>query len=171
MHFGTMSVRTAFRFPRIPWLPSSLRNPPPLQREKPSSRKTEGAVDSAGSADRRASSLGGDCDLIYVIMLSCIPGMTRFSVIYRLSPSILSARTGFASQFVASRSRTFPFPEACPWADTFFRSSVVLVTRATVPRTLSGGDQGATLHREGLKVARRAPAPADFLPLLSTENP
>jgi hypothetical protein len=51
MRFGTMSARTAFRFPRTRWLPSSLRNPPPVQKEKPSSSKGEGAVNSAGSVE------------------------------------------------------------------------------------------------------------------------
>ena len=51
MRFGTMSARTAFRFPRTRWLPSSLRNPPPVQKEKPSSRKAEVAVNSAGSVE------------------------------------------------------------------------------------------------------------------------
>jgi hypothetical protein len=50
MHFGTMSVRIAFRFPRTLWVPSSLRNPLPVQKEKPNSRKAERAVNSAGSA-------------------------------------------------------------------------------------------------------------------------
>ena len=49
-------TRIAFRSPRTLWVPSSLRNPPPVQKEKPNSRKAEGAVNSAGSAERRASS-------------------------------------------------------------------------------------------------------------------
>jgi len=55
MHFGTMSVRIAFRFPRTLWVPSSLRNPLPVQKEKPNSRKAERAVNSAGSAASHAT--------------------------------------------------------------------------------------------------------------------
>lgn len=56
MHFGMMSVRIAFRFQGIPWLLSSLRNLPPVQKEKPSPGKAEEAISSAGSVERYASS-------------------------------------------------------------------------------------------------------------------
>ena len=56
MRFGTMSAPIAFRSPGIPWLPSSLRNLPPVQKEKPNPGKAEEAVNSAGSIERYASS-------------------------------------------------------------------------------------------------------------------
>ena len=169
MHFGTMSVRTAFRFPRIPWLPSSLRNPLPLQREKPSSRKTEGAVDSAGSADRRASSLGGDCDLIYAVLHSwqdpLLCNIPAFTIDLVRTHWIRLAIRGFEiAHFSLPRSVSlgrYVLPLQCRACDAGDRS----------PNSVRWGSRRDRLHREGLKVARRAPAPADFLPLLSTENP
>jgi hypothetical protein len=54
-------------------------------------------------------------------------------------------------------------------AGEFCRSSVVLL--AAVPGPSSSLDQGGIAPTEGLTAMRRRPAPADFLPLLPTENP
>jgi hypothetical protein len=54
-------------------------------------------------------------------------------------------------------------------AGEFFRFSVVLV--AAAPGPSSNPDHVATAPREGLKATCKRPAPADFLPMLSTEKP
>ncbi|MBR0712387.1 DUF6894 family protein [Bradyrhizobium liaoningense] len=58
-------------------------------------------------------------------------------------------------------------------AGEFFRYSVVFVARAAVPEPASCGREPGLgrPHREDLTAAHGAPARADFLPLLPTENP